>query len=58
MKDPSKQVEFMDRRIAVQAVIDRIIEHGQDYVRHLDMLNQKFELSGRHQKISEDVRND
>lgn len=47
----------MDRKLAVQSVIDRIIEHGQDYLRHLDQLNQKFELSGRNKINAEDVKN-
>ena len=55
MVSKDKNVEYFERRLAVQSVIDRIIEHGQDYVRSLDKLNTKFEMSDKHRIVEEHV---
>lgn len=55
MVSKDKNVEFFERRLAVQSVIDRIIEYGQDYVRSLDKLNTKFEMSDKHRIVEEHV---
>lgn len=48
-----RPVDEMERKIFIQEVIDRVIEHGYMYVSTIESVNEEFQLSNKRKNIYE-----
>jgi hypothetical protein len=57
MTNPRPMVDYEEKKIAIQSVIDRINEFGEEYLNEIDFLNEKFNLSNKSKSIYQDAKN-
>lgn len=56
MTFPKKMVDFSEKRLMIQNVIDRINEHGNNYMENLEAFNEQFQLSQTSKNIHQDAK--
>lgn len=56
MTFPKKMVDFSEKRLMIQNVIDRINEHGNNYMENLEAFNEQFQLSQTSKNIYQDAK--